>query len=461
MITRLRYDTTELFVLSGGGSGVDAACLGVSYFPRTAALDMGIADEIERWEAANVTESCDVLVTGTAAAVIAAVQMIELILAKAQRRVYTVTNESAYVEYQAHGSASVYRSRILDGRVEWSQAKALRQLPDAGTTTVQISVIWTRTAYWEGPEVELALSNTASGGAALTGGRTLYNYDGPTTGHDNYVRIAPNLVSGIAPAPLRVRLQNTTGASRSYAHLHLAVNALAISSFSHQIEGESFLTPSPAIVTVVSGASGGQVAEASFTGSATVKWALDYGFLQQTQGRPFRILARMPAFGSAVYAKVEIRTTGGILLATSDAEVLLSNSSYLQDLGVVSLPPGGYSPYSEDLHLYLQLRSTANTTVQLDYYQFYPTEAYRYIVQRGDSLVANEAIYDNQIDLPVQIYSESPSTSRRRALFAASGRLYVWPGRDQRIYALWDGSGVTITDTFLIQAWYRPRVASV
>lgn len=461
MITRLRYDTTELFTLTGGGSGDDAACIGVIYFPRTPTLDMSIIDEIERWESSSVTEACEVWLSGTSADVIAAVQMIELILEKAKRRLYTVISESAYIEYQAHSGASVYRSRILDGRVEWAEASTLRRLPDSGSATVKITVIWTRAGFWEGPEVEIALATTASSGAAVTGGRTIYNYDGATTGHDNYVAIASNQVTGIAPAPIRTRLQNLNGASRAYKHLHMCVNALAIPGMAHNVEGESFVTPSSAIVATVADASGGQAAEVSFTGTATVKWALAYGFLQQSQGRPFRILARMPTFGSAVYAQSEIRTAGGILLASSDAEVLLANATYLQDFGVLPLPPGGYNPYSDDLHLYLQLRSTASATVQLDYFQFFATEAYRLITQRGDTLVANEAIHDNMIDQPRQIYSENPSTSRRRALFAAHGRLYVWPGRDQRIYTLWDGTSVTTTDTFKIQAWYRPRVITV
>ena len=461
MIARLRYDTTELFLLSDAGSGVDAVCVGATYFPAAPVLDMTIQDEIERWEAARVTESCELWLSGTSAAIIAAVQLIEQIFAKAQRKAYAVSGESAYVEYQAHSGASVYRSRLIAGHVEWADRAAWRRLPDSGTTVVKLALIWTRIGYWEGPETELALSNTSSGGAALTGGRTIYNYDGPTTGHDNYVRIAPNYVSGIIPTPLRIRLQNTNGASRAYKHLHLSVNALAISSFSHQIEGEDFVTPSSASAAVVAGSSGGYAMSISFTGTAAIKWALDYGFLQQTQGRPFRVLARMPTFGSAVYAQLEVRTTSGILLASSDAEVLLSNSGYLQDLGTLPLPPGGYNPYSADLHLYLQLRSASNTTVQLDFMQFYAVEAYRYIVQRGDTLIANESIHDNLIDYPAQIYAENPTTSRRRSLFAANGRLYVWPGKDQRIYVLWDGTSVTITDTFLIQAWYRPRVATV
>lgn len=463
MITRLRYDTTNTFVLSGGGAGVDAACLGVTYFPRTAELDMSIADEIERWENARVTEACEVVLAGTSAAIVAAVQAIEGILAKAQRRAYAVSGESAYVEYQSYSAASVYRSQLLDGRVVWSEEPALRRLPDSGETAVKIMIAWTRMGYWEGPETELQLSNTSNSGAAGTGGRTIYNQDTATTGTDNYVQIASSQIAGVAPAPVKVKLQNNTGVTESYRYIHLAVNALANPAMSHQIEGESAYVLSDGAIAADASSSGGQVWRV--TGVSSVKrisFTLGATLMQQTLGRNFRLLGRFPASGTGVYAKITLRSgsdTGALLAETE--ETLLSGAYNIKDLGTLPLPPGGYNPSSDELWLVIELRAVSSQTVDLDFVQLFPTEAYRYITQRGETLASNDAIWDNMIDRPWQTYAEAIATGYRRSLYSTVGRLYVWPGKTQRILVLWTGASVTITDSFSVRVWYRPRVATV
>lgn len=463
MVVQLRYDTSNTFVLSGGGSGADAPCTTVTYFPVAPVLDMSISDEIERWEAARVTETCELLLKGTSAVVVAAVQAIEAIFAKAQRRAYAVSGESAFVEYQTYSAAGVYRSQILDGRVVWSDEPALRVLPNSGTTTVKVVISWTRMGYWEGAETELALANTSAGGAAGTGGRTIYNYDAATAGQDNYVQIASSAVVGVAPAPLKLRFQNLSGTVESYKHLHVAVNALANPAMSHQIEGESAYALSDGAIAADASSVGGNVWRV--TGVSTLKrisFVVGATLMQQTQGRNFRLLCRFPASGVGVYAKATLRSGSdtGALLAEGD-EVLLSGAYNIKDLGVLPLPPGGYNALSEDIWLVIELRATTSQTVDLDFFQLFPTEAYRYITQRGETLVANEAIYDNMIDRPVQTYAENPSTFYRRMLYTTVGRAYVWPGKTQRILTLWDGASTTIADALQVRAWYRPRVMTV
>lgn len=464
MITRFRYDTSNTFLFSGGGLGADAPCTTLLYFPVTPIPDMSITDEIERWEATTVTETLEVLLKGTSAEVISAVNTIEDILIKAQRQAKSVTDTSAYIEYQANSNTTVYRSRILDGRVEWSTEPALRRLPATGDTTVKVYIFITRVGYWEGSETELPLSNTSASGVAATGGRTIYNYDGTTTGHDNWVKIDSASIVGRIPAPIKVKLTNTTGSTQSYKHLHIGVNALSDSSLSHQIEGETAYVLSDGASTASGSASNGNIWRVTNVGTTLrrISFTFDYALMQKTQGRYFRILGRFLASGSGVYAKVTVRSGSdtGALLAEGN-EVLLSGAYDIKDLGTVPLPAGGYNPASEDIWFVIELRAATTQTVDLDFLQLYPTESYRYITQRGELMLANDMIYDNQIDYPIQTYAEDVAHNRRRMLYSCMGRTYVFPSRDNRIYVLYDGATVVHTNTFSIRAWYRPRVISV
>lgn len=464
MITRFRYDTTQTFSFSGGGVGADAPCTTLLYFPLTPIPDMSIRDEIERWEATTVTETLEVLLKGTSAEVISAVNTIEDILIKAQRQVNSIVDSGTYIEYQANSNTTVYRSRILDGRVEWSSEPALRKLPATGDTSVKVYIFITRVGYWEDSETELPLSNTSASGVAATGGRTIYNYDGTTTGHDNWVKIDSASIVGRIPAPIKVKLTNTTGSVQSYKHLHIGVNALADSSMSHQIEGESAYVLSDGSSVASGSASNGNLWRVTNVDTTTrrISFTFNAALMQKTQGRYFRIFGRFLASGSGVYAKITLRSGSdtGALLAEGN-EVLLSGSYDIKDLGTLPLPAGGYNPASEDIWFVIELRAATTQTVDLDFLQLYPTESYRYITQSGETLSANDMIYDNQIDYPNQIYAEDATLNRRRMLYAAMGRTYVYPNRDNRIYVLYDGASVVHTNTFSIRAWYRPRVISI
>lgn len=463
MIARFRYDTTELFTLSGGGSGNDSVCINVYYFPTTPKIDMSITDEIDRWEKSRATEPIEVLLRGTSAEIIAAVNELENIFRRSERNATSITDSSVYLEYQSYASADVYRSRVITGRVEWSDEPALRRLPDSGDTTVKIYIFITRVGYWEAPEVELHLANTASSGVYVTGGRTIYNYDGDTTGHDNWVKTSSTYVEGILPAPVRIKLKNNSGSTQTYKHFHIGVIANANASMTHNIDGEDAVSGSDGTNTVVAGGSA-YVRRLTNVGTTVRKvgFLLDYGAMQDTGGRFFRILGNFPASGTGVYAKLTLRYGGisGSQLAET-GEVLLSGTYEVKDLGLLPLPPGGYEGASEDIYLVVELRADSTQTVDLDFLNLFACDSYRYITQVGESLASNDSVFDDQINYPVQVYTQVYSTTRNKKLFSYIGRTYLWPNRDNKITFLWDGSSITLVSTLNVSAWYRPRYITV
>ena len=135
----------------------------------------------------SVTETILVTVEGTEAVIKSAVQYINSLLREAEMAGDTISYP-VYLEFQATASASIYRSKIVSGMVQWD-SEAVRHKLDNATNTVGISVIVTRLNFWEGPEVEIPISTAAQ--AESVNGRIVYNNDNASSSN-NYFQIAAN-----------------------------------------------------------------------------------------------------------------------------------------------------------------------------------------------------------------------------------------------------------------------------
>ena len=440
-------DGTTTVVLSG-----TAPVRGCTYFPATAQMSGGA------WQA--VTESAEVNLTGTAAAVRAAVNTIEKLLQAAALRQQTGAGARVFVNYKpVDGDSVAYRSELLDGRVVWSTNPGLRHL-EWTTPTVQIAVIWTRAHWWEGAEVELPLLANAQ--ASATGGRTI-NSD-PSIG--NWVQIDAAQVVGALPAPLRVQLTNTSGGSLNYRKLFMAVNAESDpANLVNFLQGEARLSGGTTVADAT--ASGGNVLGFVVTASPTTfAWTLPAADMQRTKGRRFRILARFVGTSGQLYVTPQYRTGTGVVLWQGDELALGTVYESWQDLGVMPLPPGGFgTPYAAG-QLALVMRGAS--VGELDIIQLTPLDSYRYLElpATGVAVANNGAIvHDGTEGLLYALVS-----SVRTPLPSSFGApLMLKPDKPHRIQflaqiytGLTAGEGeAPIAPTFSARLYYRPRRLTV
>jgi len=184
----------------------------------------------------NVTESAEIIIIGsTMDAVRSIVRQIEALLRQAEEYQKRHVGARVYVELDPGASGTVYRSEILSGKVEWPDDTLSMWWANRKTRVV---IAWTRRYYWEGPEIELPLTN--GNGTNVTGGLTVYNHDDGDAGHDNYVQIAGADVGGVIPAPAKIRTLNTYNSSARSAQFFVAHNAFSTpTSFAHILEAEN------------------------------------------------------------------------------------------------------------------------------------------------------------------------------------------------------------------------------
>lgn len=408
----------------------------------------------------NVTESVDLfLKAASVAALQALVQSIEAMLQKAHRRQRLRVGERVFLQLQLDGEAQSWRSEILTGRLVVVE-DGLELWPNRALTA---QLIVQRRPFWEGAEVELQLSTSTL--SAATGGRTIYNHDDSGSGHDNWVQIASSQVGGVLPAPVRLEMRNTAGATVYVNGVHLAVDAFGDPAFGHVVEGES--RSSGGTVTADGNSSGGSYNSLSIPGAAEMVFSLAASLVQNSGGRYWRLLARLPLVSGNVYLTPILRNSAGREVWRG-AEVLVTylvTDLGIKDWGAVPLPPVDLGATAGGLQLVLSVRYTGAGTgnLQLDFVQLTPTEYVRRLRLGGTTLAANDVVVDDGIE--DRCWCELSSV-RQPAGAVEGAPLMVWPGRTQRLFVLFDevnGGPVesVIGRTLSVRAYYRPRRLTV
>lgn len=385
----------------------------------------------------EITETLNVTVfAATGPLLQTAVNAIELLLAAANRRndvkspLYKM-GPRVYLTMQIDGEASAWRAEILNGhfqpdkemlKIGWPN----RQADGALLLTHRV---------WEGPRKELSISS--NGFSAQTGGIPITN-----TPASNWIQIASSQIGGALPTPLEIQITNTSGSARSYRNFYLANNAFSDPThFVHGIGAGSIS------LSLVSGWYTGQII---YTLSPTA--------MQDTQGRMFRLLARLTTLSNGTYITPRIRDNSGaageILAEGDEVYVPTLNTSWV-DLGALPLPPGGYYDTWQGVTLSLGCRSVASGTVAVNLLQLTPMDSYQYIIQRGLTVGIGTIVLFDNIE---QVYTvaNGPIYSPR------SGPLIAWPGITQRVMILYDeGTSSTTTQTVSVRVYVRERRLTV
>lgn len=435
-------DGTTTIALSSGG------CFLTNYVPSSPELD-GTGNY------RAVTETVEFFISdSTIAAVQSKVGSIERLLQDAVR---AQNDECApvYILFQTGADAAAWRSEIISFRLLMGEDASVNLFQQR----MDCRLILTRAHYWEGTEVELQLST--SNQAAATGGRTIKNHDDAGAGDDNWVQIAAAQVAGSLPAGVRVQLQNTSGAARTWEKLYVAHNALSDpANFPHILEAEARI--SGGTVQTNAAASGGS--ELQFTladSSITFTWTLSASLLQKASGRPFRLLGAVNGAGGSPTiigtATAEIRSAAGSVTLWRGDTVSMPTVTGLVDLGQLALPPGGFSSSYGALRLSITFSGTGSWT--LDFLQLTPTDGLA-LLSCVYSVANNEYVVLDSIE--GRHYSMN-GVDQLPYVVAAGSRILLHPNRLQRIVVLASSpeGGMAIGDTFVVRVWCRPRRLSV
>jgi hypothetical protein len=422
-------DGTTTVVLSG-----TSPVLGCTYFPATS--DSG----------KDVTESVEVNLRGTEAAIRAAVNDIEQLLTDAKLRTDNLTPR-VFANYNPVNTGTTCRSEIYDGRVVWSTDPGRRRLGDTNPT-VRINIIWTRRGWWEGAETELYLSSSTQ--TERVGGVTVYNND--NVGNSNIVGIASNRVVGTRPAAVRFRITNASGGTLAWRNFYIGNNV-----YSAPASADVWLLGSEATAPGAAQTWAGGIDHTSRLWTI----ALSSTLLGQTQGRRFRVLAAFTSLSNAGYMRASVGTWIGSVYGAQQigGERLTSATGKLVDLGLFNFPPGGYNVANSSAALVISARSSLAGSGTLDFVQLMATDSFRQLTQIGYDAANGDSIEDDGIEGGAYLLNGS---NKLPIISAAGEPLKVYPEKTQRMYVLFEENGTfTAARQMTVQAWYRPIYDSI
>ena len=420
MLLRITDGTTTL-TLSGSG-----VYLGATYFPAS-------QSGTER-----IGESVPVILEGTDSAIRAAVQDIQQLLRAAANRNKTLTARY-FVEFRPVDSGDIFRAELFGGDANYSQAPAERSLYNT-TSTVRVTVTWERAPRWEGPEEELYLSSSSQ--SERTGGVSLSIND--NAGTPNWAQIVSSRVKGTQPAPIRLRITNSSGSGLAWRNFYIGVNA--------------YSSPGSADLWLLgSEATGGATSSwAAGTGHSALQWLipLNATLLGQTQGRTFRVIGAFTSISATAAVRASVGPYVGGVFDFGRIGPERQNVGGVIDLGEFPLPPGGYNVANAAAALAITVRAAASGGGTLDFVMLMPTDSYRRLRQNAYTIPNGEAIEDDGVEGGTYWLSGS---SRYPTLRSSGAPLMVFPERDQRIYIMADENGAwTAGRAITVRAWYRP-----
>ncbi|MGB2787859.1 MAG: hypothetical protein WBC13_00855 [Dokdonella sp.] len=395
---------------------------------------------------AAITEPIRVLFYGdTTADMQGKINAIERLFSIAERRLMSGAGARVFLQFQPIGDATNWRSEVLSGTVMLDKDA----LTAFGQAKLEAEIVVVRAPYWEGARTQIPLTNP--NGTNNTAGLTINN------GSTNYADIGAASVVGALPAPLEVRLRNTSGASRGYRGFHIATNTFA-QTVDHHIEGEERTNGRPTLA--VTGASGGSVVVVENTTPIDIAFTLPAAMLSAYTGRWARLLVRCTSLyggGQTLYGWAQVYDNTGFSPIYRTPAITLSNTQIMQDFGMIPLPPGGANGGNwAAMTLRLWFKGGATLSVGVDYLAFAPAEDrfYRYFVQRGMVVLNNDWLVDDGIE-GQQYLIEAGANHPIYATMTPPA--YVVPATNQRLYVWQEGSGVRADWTMQVQAFYRPR----
>lgn len=398
-----------------------------------------------------VSETVELLLYGAnTAAVDAALNNLETMRLTARQRRMTGAGPRVFLQYQPIGGA-LGRSEVREAEVRLGR----NAMTAYGQAKLPVQLLVERVPWWEEGRAQIPLSN--GNGSNNTAGLTVWMRDDATAGQDNWTDIAAGAVGGVLPSPLEIHMRNLSEGARLYDNFYVANNIFA-PSMAHILEGEN-RSNGTGTVTADATCSGGSFLQV-IGSNIYVTWPLSAALLSATAGRYLRLMARFVFYSTPpkIYVRAEIRDYYGLVtLARSPYETVLGpEDGNIVDLGLLPLPPGGYSNNWAQNTLALFFRAESAVTVRLDYLQITPADelCYRHIEQRGMVVAANDWVVDDGIE---GLHYLIEGGANHPIYTEHTPPLHVFPGVAQRLYFLHDGPDTTANWKLGVKAFYRPR----
>ncbi len=381
----------------------------------------------------NATESLDLLITKSTPALIQAeVQKIEGLLDKARQSALTWNGARVYIQVKHDGDSVTWRSEILAGKLEFGDV-----LSDMALGRAEARLIYTRRHFWEGPRTALELS-TAADTTPTTNEVTLHLTDDATAGERNYINIAAAQVTGVLPAPVELQIRNAEATDKNWRGFYLG-NLVNLG----------------AIDPILTGGTG--TSWSSDDEQEIHRFSLTTGQVNGIAGQFCRVLAVLTSNPDGYLRAGVMASLGSIRLDVyKAASQVYADGGGIWDLGVVPIPPGGYTTNAAVLFVAIFGQKNGGGTLGIDYVHIMPAGygLYRYVAQPGFSIPSTVAFVDDGPE--GRVYARTVSTGDEYPILRAYGEpLHLWPGKINRLRVMVAGS--TKGDAVEAQAWYRPR----
>lgn len=346
--------------------------------------------------------------------------------------------DKVYVVFKESASADEYRSELTGGFVEW-QDTALDY--EYWTNDVQIAEIeWQRANWWEGPEVQVPLTNE-NGTAVLTNLDVLNCNDGSEAGDGtlryNYVSIPGTAITGELPAPTRLELVNTYDTQR-LAQVWIGHNYTDPDNMEWMLDG--FDATGGTVVT--SGAynkgAGREIGVLPNSEVEIFTWTISGAHLDAYGGRTYKVFIRPEgSFSEDIRYRLELKYEA---LTIWDSDLIsfenAIGASRIREICNITLPPwlGGLTNQSElTLVMSAYHEDTVQREVNCDFLMLVPLDSYTQVDQSTFGMEENDRlIIDGILD---KVYADDGAGSALVGNFAQYGRhIMLKPTVDQRLY---------------------------
>lgn len=403
-----------------------------------------------------ITDQIRVFIQGTTPAdAQAKFDDIERMLQSAFRSTNIPTAPEVTLKVQMSSDSSSWRSHVFFGTIQ-PDRDMFQSLPQS---KIEATISITRDVF-RGTLTQLSLSNTHGSGTAVT----VYNHEDST--HRNSATITTT-IAGSLPAPVKLRLKNSSGGSLPFKNVYFGVNSHSDpANLDHIIEGEDSLYGT----TVVSSTSSGgnhktsTASELSYT-NTVFAWTLDSTFLSRAKGESFIMLARFkgtPPDDCVIASQVGTYDSPLFIPTWKGKEILVENFEELVNLGPVPLPGPKYiagTNYSYGVGIGARSLAGGSKTLTLDYILLLPADNWANMKQASSLLMLNnEYVVMDDIEGEFVYQKGSPNYEKLHVFSKVGPRMHVTPGVTNKIYCAWENlSAATIDLTCSLEAWYEPR----
>lgn len=428
IILRVGSTSAQDISLTSSGVAVLDYPMGAPDVDQSAIQSLGDGNGLSVPTWSNVTESIDLHISDSTAALVAAkVQAIERLLNLARQGTMGWLDDRVYLRVQFDQDTTPWRSQILAAKLEL--AEGTNQI---WKKYVKATLIITRRYYWETEALQAIAMTSGPTTTPTTGYVTVYNADSTHATNRNWWQIAADQVGGSIPAPAKLYIKNNSGSARAAGALFIGnyvfcdptnVNPI----FRHEDRSDGLLA-------------------AGTTESNIIMWELTGGNLTDAfRGQFGRIVAvwvDRPASTTLMRASMMYRFPAPELDLALGDQILSPSTDYVLDLGSLPIPPGrAWANMGDNLYLVIKgLAASGSDSITTDWVQVFPAGAGRYRMLRGVvnlSMSNGEEIIDDGPDDGLYALSSGVASPLYTGYFSP---IHLWPNRINRLRIIISGN---------------------